>query len=165
MTEAWFAVHAKVGQERLADFNLKRQGYRTFFPSVNRPVRHARSARIERTALFPGYLFVTFDPDRDLWRRIDSTIGVVRLVRSGDRPAVVPAAVIQALLGCADADGVVGLARRLGPGHRMRVSDGPLALQEGLVEQLLGQDRVRALMTLLGRRVAVELPSAICDAA
>ena len=40
--------------------------------------------------MFPGYVFVFFDIEGGLWRKIYSTPGITRLVSFGNEPAMVP---------------------------------------------------------------------------
>lgn len=165
MSSAWYLVHAKTGQERLAEFNLRRQGYRTFLPGVRRTVRHARQTRVEKAALFPGYLFVSLDVERDRWRKVDGTIGVVRLITNLERPVRAPSGLVQMLIEHSDAEGIIDVAWYVGAGGFIRVSRGPLAGKEGLVHQLTAGDRIRVLLSLLGSEVKVELDRSACEAA
>jgi len=76
----WYLCQTKKGAEQTAAINLLRQDYR-----VNLP-KH------ELEPLFPGYLFVQVD-DKP-FAQIDSTRGVTKLVRFGDRLAVVPQSIV-----------------------------------------------------------------------
>lgn len=165
MSAAWYLVHAKTGQERVAEFNLRRQGYRTFLPAALKTTRHARRERIERTAFFPGYLFVMLDVERDRWRQIDSTIGVVRLITSMERPVPLPGTVVDPLIASSDREGVIDVSRHIGVGETIEIVRGPLTAQRGIVERLVGQDRIRVLLSLLGAKVAVDLDRTACEAA
>ena len=53
--------------------------------------------------IFPRYLFVVLDLDRDRWRSVNGTFGVARLVMmAGDRPQPAPHGVVEALVALAD---------------------------------------------------------------
>ena len=54
----WYVVHTRPHQERRAEANLLRQGFRVWLPVMERSRRHARRIETVRGALFPGYLFV-----------------------------------------------------------------------------------------------------------
>ncbi|MBP6689806.1 MAG: hypothetical protein KA153_07430, partial [Hyphomonadaceae bacterium] len=88
--ERWFLVNTQSGREQLASLHLARQGYRPFVPSSWRSIRHARKIRTVRAAYFPGYLFVPLDLERDRWRPIDGTVGVLRIVKASGRPQPAP---------------------------------------------------------------------------
>ena len=82
----WYVVHARPHQERRAEANLLRQGFRVWLPVMERSRRHARRIETVRSALFPGYLFVELDIERATWRAINGTFGVRRLLADGLYP-------------------------------------------------------------------------------
>ena len=121
---SWYVARTNPHAEAKASLHLRRQGYEVYLPRYFKQRRHAR--RIEKVAapLFPGYLFVAIDLATQRWLSIDSTIGVARLVCQGDRPALVPQSVIDALMRRHDAEGCVQLDRRprFSPGDKIRVA-------------------------------------------
>lgn len=156
----WYLVHAKTGHELLARAHLERQAYETFLPRTHRVIRHARKIRNTVAAYFPGYLFVSLDPQGDRWRPINSTVGVLRLVTAAGAPLAAPPGLVEALIAQADERGVLALAQDLKPGETVRVIRGPFADQLGVVERLAPQDRVRVLLEIMNAHVPVDLDSA-----
>jgi transcriptional antiterminator RfaH len=162
----WHAVHSHPHAEEKAAFNLARQGFEVILPRQRRWVRHARKRMIVRRPLFPRYLFVCLDRDATGWRPILSTLGVAGMVCAGDRPAVVPAPVIDSLRR-READGAFDFiaTQRLQPGDRVRIAEGPL---ENVIGRLLASgddERVTILFELLGRIVRAEVSTAAIEAA
>lgn len=156
--ERWCLVNTLAGREAIAAGHLERQGYTPFLPSTWRTTRHARQLRTVRAALFPGYLFVALDIARDRWRPIDGTVGVVGLVKAGDRPLAAPAGFVEALLEAVDADGVLDRAGGdLRPGQTVRIIRGPFAEQLGMIERLNGAERVCVLLSIMNQKAPVEL--------
>lgn len=154
----WYVVHSQVNAERRALENLERQGYSAWLPLYRKTRRHARRVETVLRPLFPRYLFVEIDTESEPWRSILSTFGVHSLIGDSDAPQPVPAAVIEALRARAGADGTFELKpRNLKSGDRVRVTVGPLADLEGLFEAETDADRVRVLLTLMGREVRVIL--------
>ena len=151
----WHAVQTKPGQEDKAAFNLRRQGYGVYLPKYLRLRRHAR--RTDRVArpLFPGYLFVAIDADRQGWRAINSTLGVARLVAAADAPVTVPEAVIEGLRAREREDGCVRLEpqRYLRNGDTVRITAGAFESFLGLYEGLTESERALVLIDFLGRKV------------
>jgi transcription antitermination factor NusG len=98
--------------------HLERQGYRVCLPRIARTVRHARRTRCVLRPLFPRYLFVALDPDRDPWRAVRGTIGVSALVMAGERPCPVPEGVVEAFAATADGEGGFDFRDRLVAGAR-----------------------------------------------
>ncbi|MEM1140147.1 MAG: transcriptional activator RfaH [Pseudomonadota bacterium] len=162
MGARWYLVHAKTRAETVADLNLRRQGYRTFLPQEARTVRHARKTQVKLAAVFPGYLFVSLDPDRDRWTPINSTYGVLRLVRAAERPTPVPNGLVESLIDAAEEGGVLDLVPELAVGDRVRVRRGPFADFIAEVADLTPPDRVKVLFNAMQNAAPVELPAADC---
>jgi transcriptional antiterminator RfaH len=105
-------------------------------------------------------MFVSFDPLRCSWHVIRSTRGVVDLVRHGLDPVPVPDAVIDCIKSREGADGLVVVARQLnlGPGDRIRIDSGPFNECEAIFQAQRDEDRIVALVRLLGRMVVAQVP-------
>jgi transcriptional antiterminator RfaH len=162
MTTRWYVVHTQPRGEAKADLHLRQQGFMTYLPCYLRQRRHARRSEIVQRPLFPNYLFVAFDRERDRWRSIASTVGVSHLVLSGDGPLPIADGVIGEIKGREDADGfvVLGLPAGVGPGSRVRLIDGIFADARGVLERIANDRRVAILLQFLGREVRVNLPAA-----
>src|SRR3954462_4502033 len=93
----WYLAQTQPRAEAKASFNLLRQGFEIYLPRYLKQRRHARRVEPVLAPLFPGYLFVAIDINAQRWLLIDSTFGVMRLVRDGERPAAVPLAIIAGL--------------------------------------------------------------------
>src|SRR6186713_299056 len=105
----WYLAQTQPRAESKASLNLCRQGFEVYLPRYLKQRRHARRLESVLAPLFPGYLFVAIDVNTQRWLSIDSTFGVTRLVRDGDRPAAVPPAIISSLKCREDAKGFVVL--------------------------------------------------------
>lgn len=84
----WFLVQTHPGQEQRTADELRKQDFVVFLPLGvdDDPTRPRRAIKPRPAA--PRYLFVTFDPDADPWRRVCNTFGVARLFLFDDlRPA------------------------------------------------------------------------------
>lgn len=153
----WYLIQAHTGREQLAHEHLGRQNYRAFLPSTWRSIRHARKIRTERCAYFPGYLFVSLDLDRERWRPIDGTMGVVQIVKGSGRPLAAPKGLVEALQALLDDDGTLKRidAASLGEGDTVRLIRGPFADHLARVERADGPGRVRILMSMMGQAVPI----------
>jgi transcription elongation factor/antiterminator RfaH len=154
-SERWYAVHTLPFAEIRAEGQLNRQRFRTFQPKRHKTVRHARRLSTIEAPFFPRYLFVVLDVARHRWRSVNGTFGVSRLVMRGDEPHPVPRGVVEALIAAADARGILQLASKLQVGGQVRVMAGPFAEQLAILEELDDSGRVRVLLDILGRRVAI----------
>lgn len=115
-------LYTKPHAESWAEINLRKQGFATLLPRVRR--------RGGLGPLFPRYVFV----GQERGNRADplrSTRGVLYVVRCGERPARVPASVLEEVRSRMDDQGVVSL-------DEIRPADPLFAKAE--------RERVRALM-------------------
>jgi transcriptional antiterminator RfaH len=153
--ERWYAVNTLPFAEARAEGQLDRQGYRTFQPKRRKTIRHARRLSTVEAPFFPRYLFVVLDLARHQWRSVNGTFGVSRLVMRGDQPHPVPHGVVEALIAAADARGILRLGDRLQKGGPVRLMAGPFAEQLAILDHLDDTGRVRVLLDILGRQVAI----------
>jgi transcriptional antiterminator RfaH len=163
----WYLAQTQPRAEAKASLNLRRQGFEVYLPRYLKQRRHARRVEPVTAPLFPGYVFVAIDINAQRWLSIDSTFGVTRLVRDGDRPAAVPPAIINALKSREDAKGLIVLDQRprFLPGDKVRVLEGAFRDCYGLYDGMNAGERVAILLDLLGRKVRVALPPGIIEAA
>ena len=156
---AWYVVQTHPHAEAKAASHLQRQGYSVYLPRYLRRRRHARRVEVVTAPLFPRYLFVAIGALTQRWRAIQSTIGVARLVCSGDEPAVVPASIVNELRGRQNEAGFVqlDLRPRFAPGDKVRVVEGSFSACLGLFEGMQDRERVAILLDMLGRKVRVVL--------
>jgi len=158
----WHVVYTQPRNEALAFEHLGRQGFEVFLPRYLKRRSHARVVSEVPAPLFPRYLFAAFDVSEPGWRVIRSTRGGVDLLRSGDGLAWVPEIVVEQLRRRCDKQGFVVLARHLGlgRGQRIRIDSGAFAACDAIFEAHTDGDRVKVLLSLLGREVIVDVPIA-----
>ena len=89
----WLLIYTKARQEKRAKKNLENQGYEIFLPMI---VYESESQNKPATmeTMFPRYLFVKINTEKDNWINIKSTRGVSHLVTFGQRTGKVPNEVI-----------------------------------------------------------------------
>ena len=83
----WFVVSTRSQAERRAHQHLTEQGYQAYLPLITLTRRDRVTPTLlhrVQVPLFPSYIFVRFDPYRDPWRPILSTLGVYDLIRKPD---------------------------------------------------------------------------------
>jgi len=155
---SWYLVYTKPRQENLAQENLARQGYETYLPQIYQTRR--RNGRHVKTveAFFPRYLFIHLDSETDNWAPIRSTIGVSKLVRFDNIPAVVPDQLIQALQSNGDENGIQRLMQKnLERGDKVTIIDGPLAGYQGIYQQQNSAERIAVLVDLVGKNTLLNI--------
>lgn len=166
MQTSWYVVRTQSRAEEKAMRHLNNQGFLTYLPRYRRRVRHARRNEIVLRPLFPGYLFVRLDPDRCRWRSINGTVGVCEILSNGDAPLAVPDRIIEEIRARQDETGAVRLMPPpFARGQEVRLLDGPLADMNVLFEEMRDENRVVLLVSLLGRKVRMQVSAAAVVAA
>jgi transcription elongation factor/antiterminator RfaH len=163
--ERWFLAHTQPKSEWKAELHLGAQGFRTYLPQIQKTIRHARQLRTVRAPLFPRYLFVILDLERDRWLSVRSTVGVSHLYTQDSRPVPAPVGIVEALIEASDGN-LTRLDTGLVKGQRVRILSGAFANSVGTLERLDEAGRVKVLLEMMGTTVPVALHrSALAPAA
>lgn len=156
----WTVVQAQPRGEEKARKHLANQGFVPYLPRYRRPVRHARQIETVLRPLFPGYLFVRLDPVKTRWRSINGTVGVCRVLTDGGVPSRVPERIVREIIAREDENGTVSLLPPMFVrGEPVRIIEGPFADCGGLFQEILDDQRIVLLFTLLGREVRAVVPA------
>lgn len=155
----WFCIKSKPRQEGVAVRNLRALGgVEVVFPRLRRTRRGHEKSKVVVEPLFPGYLFLRFDPE-ELHGSVRSTRGVLHLVSRDDRPVEVDESVIEELRALGPDATLSMLDEELKVGAKVRVIRGIFSGSEGSVVRLHGpQQRIAVLLSLLGSEQPVEMP-------
>jgi transcription antitermination factor NusG len=172
----WYAVMTAPRGEELANRNLRRAGYWTFYPH-QRVRRRRKRANLEQYLVewvnmpyYPRYLFLGLREGEGMYG-VNELDGVSTIVYSGDRPLEVPHPVMDELMAMGDSNGQVGAVDRvsramLKAGQRVRfVDNSPLS---GLIAEIALDNgtEIRLWVSMLGgrRQIAVD-PSVVAEIA
>jgi len=150
--EAWYAVHTRARQERVAVEHLNRQGYETYLPLIHSPKRlRGRWCEVIEP-LFPRYLFIRLDVQQQNTAPIRSTRGVNGLVSFGGNLRPVPQVLVEQLMAAQlDRDGAIRQEHLFQSGDRVEIVSGPMAGLQAIFLAPSGQERAHLLLELLGR--------------
>src|SRR5215472_1949713 len=136
----WACAQLEPNRTALALHCLGLNGFEVYCPRL-REQRRSRSGRkiVVTPSLFPGYTFVLVVSG---WWNARWSPGVVRLIMDGLQPAHVPDAVITEIRS-RERGGLIELPKsRLAAGMRVKVLQGPLQDQIGLLAALRPHERV-----------------------
>jgi transcription antitermination factor NusG len=149
----WAVVMTKPNCENIADANLRRQGYTSYLPRF-------KTIRLDKTIfirpLFPRYLFAYIT---DRWYSIRSTYGVSYLLSGDDGPLLVPQNIIDELK-AREENGYIVLQQKekFNKGQYVKATDGPLVGKLLIYEGMTTRERVKVLISMLGREVPAVIP-------
>ena len=156
----WYVAYTHAGAESVAEGHLTRQGFGAYVPRYLKERRHARRRDVIKAPLFPRYLFVELDVERERWRSVNSTYGISYLVSMGSHPSPVPDGVVEEIRARENNENIIEIPDKapFEPGEVVQITGGALADQVG---RFIGMDdryRVSVLLEMLGRGVRIQLP-------
>jgi len=159
LLKKWFLLQFKPNSHRLAERNLCRQGFESFLPMHEITKCKYNRYVSDLQPLFPGYMFVAFDPESGPWKQINSTVGVSKLIGFGAQLNPVPQNLISGLMLRCDADGKLLPPKRLNKGDAVQLLAGPFANYIAKVETIDAGQRVWVLLELMGRITRISVDS------
>lgn len=143
--EQWLAIATQPHKERVAIENLQRQGYETYCPMLRKQVRHARRVQDVLRPFFPGYVFAKLGAD-GVWRSMQSTFGVRRVIAFGEAPCLLSGDFIAALH-AREVDGaIIKPGKDYQIGQTVCLTGGAF---DGLVATIVEMDEKQRLVVLL----------------
>ena len=155
----WHLVQIKKNSHRIADRNLKQQGFKTFLPLQDLTSRRGSKFSTSTKPLFPGYMFVRIKPDGAPWQKINSTLGVSRLICQDGVPKRVPTEVVSGLISRCDRLGRLLPPTAVQRGDTVEIHSGALANFIATVETIDSNRRIWVLMDLMGQITRVQVAS------
>lgn len=158
LDQNWYLVQLKPNCGNIALRNLTRQGFLTFMPLEDVTRRVNDKFRSYTAQLFPGYAFISFGANQGLWRKVNSTTGVARLVSFGAGPLQVPASIISDLVARCDDRGKLLQPKALQPGDTVRMTQGPFSDFVATIETIAPDQRAWILIDLLGGFTRLSVP-------
>jgi transcription termination/antitermination protein NusG len=155
----WHVLWTQSHCEDLVHDQIAAGGFETFLPKINVWSRRAGRRHLVRRPMFPGYLFLRHDLDKQAYTQVRRARGLVSLLGEGwDRLAVVSDAEIDSVRRLATSDLPSMPHPYLKEGKRVRIARGPLAGAEGILERRMEDKGLLVLSVgLLSRSVAVEI--------
>jgi transcriptional antiterminator NusG len=138
---------------------LAGRGFNPFLPKIEVWSVRAGRRRAISAPMFPGYLFLNDTLDKAGHIEVRKARGLARVLGdSWDRPAVVPAAEIEAVRQLSSSRVPAFPYPYLREGRRVRIVSGPLADVEGILVKVRPEKGLLVLsVNLLQRSVAVEV--------
>ena len=154
-----YLVQLKKNSHRIANRNLNQQGFKTFLPLQDLISRRGSKFLTSTKPLFPGYMFVRIQPDGAPWQKINSTLGVSRLICQDGVPKRVPTEVVSGLITRCDSLGKLIPINAVKRGDAVEIHSGALANFIATVEAIDSNRRIWVLMDIMGQITKVQVAS------
>ena len=155
----WYLIQLKRNSHRIADRNLNQQGFKTFLPLQDLTSKRGSKFLTITKPLFPGYMFVRIKPDGAPWQKINSTLGVSRLICQEGVPRTVPTEVVSGLISRCDSLGKLLPPTAVQHGDTVEIHSGALANFLATVETIDSDRRIWVLMEIMGQITRVQVAS------
>ena len=169
MTMRWYVIHAYSGYEaqvmRQLQERINRSGLDDKFGEILVPteevveMRDGKKRKSDRK-FFPGYVLVQMEMNDDTWHLVKECPRVLGFIGgTADKPAPISDAEANAILQRVE-EGVDQPKPKIlfEPGEVVRVTDGPFADFNGVVEEVnYEKSRLRVSVLIFGRSTPVEL--------
>ncbi|HEV2522291.1 MAG TPA: UpxY family transcription antiterminator [Candidatus Acidoferrales bacterium] len=151
----WYALFTRHQHEKSAALSLSSKGHDVYLPLYRSIRRWQDRSKQIWFPLFSCYLFVHGGMNRQV--EILTTPGILQIVASGGRPAVVPNEQLDAIRKMIDCSFNVEPHPFLRSGDLIRVINGPLLGLEGILTRKKGSTHLVISMEMLGRAASVEV--------
>ena len=156
MGARWYVVRTQTRADHLAADELTRGGFEVFSPRIKE-----LTSRLEdgEAPLFPGYLFLRCELERDSLPSFRTTQRVLGWVRFGDDLAWVPDQVVDEIRKRSETiNREGGFRRRFHSGDLVRVVSGAIhGLAEVVDDSKSAQAKVKVLLEFMGRSVLAQV--------
>ena len=155
----WYIIQFKRNSHRIAERNLKNQGFKTFLPLQDSTGKYGSKFSTTIKPLFPGYMFVRINHDAAPWQKINNTLGVSRLICQDGVPKMVPFGIVSGLISRCDSSGKLLPPSVIKCGDAVEIQSGALANFIATVESIDSNRRIWVLMDLMGQITRVQVAS------
>ena len=155
-TLKWVAAQLRPNMLSKTEINLYRQSIEFFAPKRYETIRYGKIFKKIQKLLFPGYIFIRLDPNSLDVRKVNSTIGISRVVKmKHERLSFIPDAFVENLK-ILSTEHKFFSSDQVKPGRKIKWIDGPFS---GMVGEILSLDengRLRILFKVLqGYRIVL----------
>ena len=150
LEKKWFIVQIKPNSYNSAIQNLERQGFDTFLPKMQITQRQKQKFIIKDVYVFPGYMFVCFDPSIISCTRINSTYGVSKILAFNKKPAEISYNLILSLKNNYEKTDSLMSKESLKKGDTIKFNSGPFLDLIARIENVDSANRIWVFLDIMG---------------
>ena len=150
LDKRWFIAQIKPNSYHPAIQNLERQGFETFLPKMEITQRKENKFVVKNVYVFPGYMFVCFDPHTISWTKINSTYGVSKILTFSNKPTEISSHLILELKNRYEINSKLTQKEKLQKGDSIKFYAGPFTDLIAKVESVEGKNRIWILLEAMG---------------
>ena len=150
-TKKWLIIQIKPNCYNIANRNLERQGFETFVPKMRVTIKTNNKFLTKETYVFPGYIFVYFNPNEPFWKKINNTYGVLRVLTFNKKPEEISNDMILQIKNRYNLKKFESKSENLEKGDFIKMYTGPFADFFAKVESIEKNNRIWFLLEYEGK--------------
>ena len=150
LDKKWCIAQIKPNSYHTAIQNLERQGFQIFLPKMEITQRKENKFVVNNAQVFPGYMFVCFDPHSINQTKINSTYGVSKILGFNNKPSEIPSNLIKDLKIRYEINSNPARNETLKQGDSIKFFAGPFADVIAKVESVDENNRIWVLLEAMG---------------
>ena len=150
LDKTWLIAQIKPNSYNIATLNLSRQGFETFLPKMKITQREKKKFVTKNVYVFPGYMFVCFDPRIITWTKINNTYGVSKILAFNNKPSEISPNLILELKTRYEINSNLTQKDNLQKGDSIKFYAGPFADLIAKVESVDENNRIWVLLESMG---------------
>ena len=153
--DEWYLVYTKPRAENTGVKNIKNQGYEVFFPQIVYEKLGSKKEKLKIEPMFPRYLFIKLNKEKDNWITIKSTVGISHLVLFGNELAKVPNQIIESLKKIVDQNEIFRQRISISAykkGDKIKVKKGIMRGREAIFLSQKSKERVKVLLDIISNK-------------
>jgi transcription antitermination factor NusG len=152
---AWFVAHTLPRREKKLKEYCERQQFIAMLPCFRSVHKYRRKTVHFDKPLFPGYLFVQISPS--VKQSLAQNEHVARLLTVFDQEVF--ARQLHDIIAALETGMELQVAPEIGPGHRVKIKNGPLQGIEAWVESRQGITTVFLRLDFIGQAASIKIPA------
>ena len=154
----WVLIYTKAKEEKKANENLQRQGFKTFLPLIAPTNENSEFKSL--VPVFPRYFFAQINFELDNWTSIKSSYGVSHIVMFSEKFTSIPNNIIKLIQDKLDEAGIYKEDISIvdyQKGDPVSIKEGGFAGIDAIFLTKKSKDRVRLLLKLLNTSIVAEI--------
>lgn len=148
----WIVVNTKSNCEMKACVNLMRQGFKVFFPKIEKTF--IKFKRICKTLkpLFPGYIFVHVEDNKN-WTKINYTYGVFKILSYSEKIYYLPSEVMGNIKKNCDENGIFKKRRNMKKGEKITFIKNSFFTLDAVFDEYIDKKRAFIFLEFLKQKI------------
>tara|TARA_B100000963_G_C22568296_1_gene644808 strand:- start:769 stop:1260 length:492 start_codon:yes stop_codon:yes gene_type:complete len=153
---SWIVVNTKSNCEIKACSNLMRQGFKVFFPKIEKTVIRFKKICKTFKPLFPGYIFVLLEDNKN-WTKINYTYGVFKILRFSEKIYYLPSEIMKNIKKNCNENGIFKKKIKIQKGEKITFIKNNFFTMDAVFDEYIDQNRAFIFLEFLKQKVKAKV--------